>query len=237
MSVDARSMRSAAIALLALGAGLAFGRWSVPAREAATAPAANEVLPPPAALAPAAPDQAPSDLTGLRACVRRLGEAEARIERECARAASPPPGEAAPAMLPAQGTAGQGSSSAGGPSAPPASDDHAGEAPAAAAARAFSASFMTHVVGVNDADARWLQEYACLVEDRRRRMEAELSAHFADPKHTSDRAEIDRDLAEAKEERDAMLADIEARLGKERYKRMRDVGGLGILSRSCPPRP
>lgn len=221
--------------LVALAAGYAAGRLSAPAREdaASAPPAATEPEPAPALAPPVVPAPAADELAGLRACVRKLGEAEAHIERDCAPPAAAAPGTAPSAVPAPLGTAGQGAPAAAlsaGASAPASAEP-------SAVVRAFSQGFMAHVVGTTEAESRWLQEYVCLVDDRRRRTESELSAIFADPKRASDPAAVDAVVAESKQERDAMLGDIETRLGKDRYKRMRDLGGLGILSRSCEARP
>jgi len=228
-----RTIVMVAVACVALGAGFALGR-STPALSgnATRGDAAAAGAQPSALAVPRAED----GLAGLRACVRKLGEAEARIERGCVPpAAAGSVGAAAAAPLPVA-TVDQGASPAATPGAPTAGAGAPVDAAPSAAARAFSHGFMAHVVGTTDTESRWLQEYACLLDDRRRRTERDLGTMFADPQRASDRAAIDAVVADSKAERDAMLADIEARLGKDRYKRMRDLGGLGILSKSCLPR-
>jgi hypothetical protein len=222
-----RTMVMVAAACAALGAGFALGRLApraAPPYNATPGDTAAAVAQPSAPAVPRAED----GLAGLRACVRKLGEAEARIERGCV-----PLAAAAPLPI---ATADQGASPAATPGAPTAGAGAPVDAAPSAAARAFSQGFMVHVVGTTDTESRWLQEYACLLDDRRRRTERDLGTIFADPARASDRAAIDAVVADSKAERDAMLADIEARLGKDRYKRMRDLGGLGILSKSCLPR-
>jgi hypothetical protein len=209
--------------LVALGAGFAAGWVSAPMPGASSTPPS----PTPSVEAeaePAAPSPADAgDLAALRTCMHRLGETEAGLARECGAPAAGA-GLASAPPVPTRAVGSAGAAAAGAP-APPAG--------AAAEARAFSRAFMSRVVGAPDAEAAWLQEYACLVDDLRSRTERDLALVLTDPTRAGDRAALDLALLEAREERNAMLAEVRSRLGKERYKRLRDVGGLAILSRAC----
>lgn len=223
-----------------LGVGFVLGRslWvEAPSDEASSRDEPASAAAPSAAPPSVPPTPVVDELAGLRACVRKLGEAEAHIRRDCAALPAVGTGDVVSDTTPVPvATAGQRAPRAIVPGAPTAGAAAPTTSEPSAAARAFSEGFMARVVGTTDAESRWLQEYVCLVDDRRRRTETDLAAILGDPRRASDPAEIDAVVTEAKEERDAMLADIEARLGKDRYKRMRDLGGFGVLSRSCPPR-
>lgn len=97
---------------------------------------------------------------------------------------------------------------------------------AAATDETFARRFATSVVGVGDDESRWLESYMCTVHRLRSQMVDDLGALLRD-EASPDR--IEALLAEAKQERAAVLADLEENLGPERYQRLRAVGGLGIL--------
>jgi hypothetical protein len=219
-----------AVVAFCAGYGTALGI----AARARTVKPVVPAMPPAAVSVPVAPavnaGALPDSLAILGSCMRRLDAAEARL-----RGASDAPARGAneaspsPAGVSAPGAASVATDPAAGAPAPETVPDP----PAMPEPRAFARGFMAHVLDAREEEARWLQQYVCLVDDLRARTERDLSRVFDDPARAADHAAIDAVAGEAKQERDAMLADIEGRIGKEHYKRLRDLGGLGILSRAC----
>lgn len=95
----------------------------------------------------------------------------------------------------------------------------------------FARRFSSKVVGVPDEDVPWLEEYMCRVHRLRENMVADLRSALEGDEPAGDEV-IDELLADAQDARDAALADVKARLGEERYARLRSVGGLGMLAAS-----
>lgn len=90
----------------------------------------------------------------------------------------------------------------------------------------FAQAFATSVVGVDDGDARWLETYLCTVHQLREQMLGDLRTLLAEG---APAGEVDALIADANQQRKAVLGDLEQQLGAERYGRLRSVGGLGIM--------
>lgn len=181
-------------------------------------------LPPPAP-PPALPEPDPTELRALQTCIVELGGLQKRVDDECpALAGAMAPAAAAPGASP-----GKTAPTDGG-----VADATEAAAKADAARRAaFRREFMARVVGVKGPAGEWLADYVCLVDELRDRTVREIASTMDDPAAYPD--EVDEIVSEAKQEREAMLGDIEARLGPARYAKLRDIGGLAILSLACVP--
>ena len=184
---------------------------------AAPEPAA---LPPPSAVEPN-----PAELGALRGCVERLDSLQTAVDRACPDLSRAPSAAATRAAAVGKAETRDGGASAAQDPVPADENERR---------LAFQRDFMARVVGVKGPAADWLAGYVCLVDDLRDRTAAEIESVIGDPNAFPDA--LDEAVAEAKQERDAMLGDVRARLGPERYKRLRDVGGLAILSDACPKR-
>ncbi len=105
-----------------------------------------------------------------------------------------------------------------------------------AAKKGFAAQFSRRVVGVNEEESVWLEKYMCIVHELRSRMIRELKEMLNSPEAEADTAAIEAMMVEARQERKIVLEDLQERLGEERYKRLRAVGGLGLMASalSCP---
>ena len=101
-----------------------------------------------------------------------------------------------------------------------------GCARARGAGPSFAKRFSQDVVGVAAEEAEWLEDYLCTVQRLREGMVADLDALL---ESEAPAEEVDAVLSTAKSERAAVLEDLEGELGKDRYARLRSVGGLGIL--------
>lgn len=181
--------------------------------------------PPPRSLAPAArPAPNPAELGALRSCVGEFGALQERVDRECPALAQ--------AIVAGEPTAAPGAASPTDGGVPAVEAAQAAAEQADAARRtAFRRAFMARVVGVTGPAGEWLADYVCLVDDLRNRTVRDIEATFGDPAAYPEA--VDEIVAESKQERDAILGDIEARLGPQRYARLRELGGLSMLSLAC----
>lgn len=98
----------------------------------------------------------------------------------------------------------------------------------------FARRFATGVVGTTDAEAEWVEDYLCSVHRLRETMVEDLDDLL---ERGADAAEIDEVIDRARDDRTAVLEDLENRLGADRYARLRAVGGLGVMGSAldCSP--
>lgn len=75
-------------------------------------------------------------------------------------------------------------------------------------------------LGLSSDQREWMRDYVCSLEELRARALDALVAEDAPP------AEV---LTKLREQREAVLADLEDKLGSDRYSRLRDLGGIGLL--------
>lgn len=98
----------------------------------------------------------------------------------------------------------------------------------------FARRFATDVVGTSEAEAEWVEDYLCSVHRVRETMIDDLDDLL---ERGADASELDEVITRARSDRKAVLADLEQRLGDDRYARLRAVGGLSVLGSAldCPP--
>ncbi|MEM6991153.1 MAG: hypothetical protein AAF721_11665 [Myxococcota bacterium] len=220
---------------------LAFfaGRLTAPSTvepPAAEAPAAARPGAPsvragaPSSAAPSQPDADAKPLALLERCAKRL--ARARAQRTCESDEDPTAPDDAMALeqcmtrrdvLAACDTRCRSGAETGGTGDAP---DNAGSP---GAGSEFASSFSQRVVGVDEGEAEWLEDYLCTVHTLRAGMVDELQTLL---RRDAPASEIEDVITGGREERAAVLEDLEGRLGAERYQRLRSVGGLGILGGS-----
>lgn len=200
---------AAAATLAALWLGRAEPTGPAPAPPTATAPAPPTRQTGAGTGASEATLPAPP-LAALDACRQRL-----------VRCRTPPPEGAARRGEP-RGPTSPGAAAAGRGTSPPDGD------PAAAPPdrQAEGERMLARMLGVPPAEARWLREYVCAVGDVR--------ADTLDALRNALREDTPPDalapvLDEARKQRRAVLDDLKARLGDERYDALRGIGGLGLL--------
>lgn len=170
--------------------------------------------PRPRALGPQAPapELRPEELGALGGCVGELDALQARVDREC-------PALAQVATNLTDGGVGR---------------DPAEEAAEVARRAAFRKTLVARVAGVTGSAGEWLAEYVCLVDVLRDRTKREIEAVMNDP--TADPDATEQIIADAREDLDAILGDVQARLGPQRHARLLEAGGLSMLSLACPDR-
>lgn len=86
--------------------------------------------------------------------------------------------------------------------------------------RAVVLDSVEEFLGATPDEAKWVMEFVCAV----RGLRADVIADLRDGK-----LKLDEAAARQKAEREDTLADLETFLGKERYTKLRSVGGLGKL--------
>ena len=244
-------MKAGLLVALVGVAGLAFaaGRFTAPAsiEDAAarddTTPAVSSEVRSPGRKPAAADGSAPLEL--LERCTERLAVSQARLA--AARAESTDEDRGGTALDPTADDATTRRSCLRRPDvlqacrerfAPDASETEGsaalGSSAAGAAGPEFARRFATGVVGVSDAEAEWVEDYLCSVHRLRETMVGDLDDLL---QRAADPGEIDEVIEGARADRQAVLEDLETRLGDQRYARLRAVGGLGVMGSAldCPP--
>lgn len=108
-------------------------------------------------------------------------------------------------------------------------DDRPSELSAdAGASHAAERQAMKALLGVNDKEADWLATYLCAVADLRSATLEDLRAAGVTSSNP-DATATEQALEDARRQRTAMLDDLKARLGHERYAQLRSVGGLSLV--------
>lgn len=115
---------------------------------------------------------------------------------------------------------------------------HAGSAGGPAVAEALAGSpparevadqLLAALAGTPPGDAVALTELTCAASDMRRVGLAELKVALAAPE-AERAARVRAATDEIKRQREVLLQDLEARMGKQAYAQLRAAGGLGLLS-------
>jgi hypothetical protein len=83
--------------------------------------------------------------------------------------------------------------------------------------------FLSDGLGLNPEESRWVGEYVCAVHE----LSAKTGADVASTKE-----EVLALFTRLRNERKAILRDLEAYMGPERYQKLRAIGGLGFLGES-----
>lgn len=84
----------------------------------------------------------------------------------------------------------------------------------------LASRFLSDGLGLNPEESRWVGEYVCAVHE----LSAKTGADVA-----STREEVLALFSRLRDERKAILRDLEAYMGPERYQKLRAIGGLGFL--------
>jgi hypothetical protein len=84
----------------------------------------------------------------------------------------------------------------------------------------LASRFLSDGLGLNPKESRWVGEYVCAVHELSARTGADVA---------STKEEVLVLFTRLRDERKAILRDLEAYMGPERYQKLRDIGGLGFL--------
>lgn len=87
----------------------------------------------------------------------------------------------------------------------------------------LASRFLSEGLGLNPEESRWVGEYVCAVHE----LSAKTGADVASTKE-----EVLALFTRLRNERKAILRDLEAYMGPERYQKLRAIGGLGFLGES-----
>jgi hypothetical protein len=87
----------------------------------------------------------------------------------------------------------------------------------------LASRFLSDGLGLNPEESRWVGEYVCAVHE----LSAKTGADVASTKE-----EVLALFTRLRNERKAILRDLEAYMGPERYQKLRAIGGLGFLGES-----
>ena len=88
---------------------------------------------------------------------------------------------------------------------------------------AFVTSWLERNIGLSHQQSKWVSEYVCAVRDLRGQALPDPASGEEMKPHTWE---------ELRNERDKMLTDLSSLMGAEKYKKLRAVGGIGLLADS-----